>query len=109
MENITLLTFALMPERKCKIQITRVLIILSLVLTCLSTSMAQSYVSAPNEKSAQINLDKLTKKAGSGDTQSQLQLGFAYQVGRGVAQNLNEAIRWYRMAANSGNPTAQNN
>jgi len=37
------------------------------------------------------------------------QLAVAYQFGKGVDQDIYEAIRWYRMAANGGDPNAQNN
>ncbi|MBD1433910.1 sel1 repeat family protein [Sphingobacterium sp. DN00404] len=36
-------------------------------------------------------------------------LGFVYNNGYGVAKNLQEAMRWYRKAADLGNPRAQTN
>ena len=70
---------------------------------------AQSLAPASVEKSSQLDLKGLTKKADSGNTESQFQLGLAYQFGKGVNKDLVEAIKWYRVAANHGDPAAQNN
>jgi TPR repeat protein len=39
----------------------------------------------------------------------QANVGYAYQHGMGVQQNLTEAIRWYVLAADQNNPEAQYN
>ncbi|MBF0153980.1 MAG: tetratricopeptide repeat protein [Magnetococcales bacterium] len=46
--------------------------------------------------------------AGRGDLQAQADLGMLYLLGRGVAENLPEALKWVKMAAEKGNATAQN-
>lgn len=53
--------------------------------------------------------EDLLKAAKQGDSNAQVNLGFMYERGQVVAQNLSEAIRWYRKAADQGEPTAQNN
>ena len=40
---------------------------------------------------------------------AQTNLGFMYSSGRGVPQDLGEAVKWYRLAAEQGNATAQSN
>jgi TPR repeat protein len=48
--------------------------------------------------------------AESGDAQSQLQLGHAFRFGRlGVAKDGEEAVKWYRKAAEKGDAGAQSN
>src|ERR1700686_2557834 len=44
----------------------------------------------------------LSKKALAGDTRAQLQLGIAFEFGQGVDKNFDDAIYWYRMAADRG-------
>jgi TPR repeat protein len=47
--------------------------------------------------------------ASMGDASCQLQLGWQYEEGKGVARNLGEAVRWYRAAAEQHNPRAADN
>jgi uncharacterized protein len=42
-----------------------------------------------------------------GDAHAQTTLGFMYATGRGVPQNFELAVDWYRRAADQGDPTAQ--
>jgi TPR repeat protein len=42
-----------------------------------------------------------------GDAHAQAVLGFMYATGRGVPQNFERAVDWYRRAADQGDPTAQ--
>jgi uncharacterized protein len=51
----------------------------------------------------------LSKKALAGNTRAQLQLGIAFEFGQGVDKNFDDAIYWYRMAADRGDPVAQTN
>jgi hypothetical protein len=44
-----------------------------------------------------------------GDALSQLYVGSMHERGEGVSQNIEEAIRWYRMSAEQGNVDAQIN
>jgi len=55
------------------------------------------------------NCATLNKKALAGDTRSQLQLGIAFEFGQGVDKNLEQAMHWYRIAAERGDPIAQTN
>lgn len=50
----------------------------------------------------------LIVKAEAGDTDAQLRVGAAYDYGRGAPRDGNEAMKWYRMAADRGNAEAQN-
>src|SRR5512138_2804701 len=45
--------------------------------------------------------------AKQGDPQAQLYLGFMYAKGTGIPQNLDHALKWFRLAAKSGNPKAE--
>ena len=85
------------------------LIILLFTIKYSDFACAQSLSPSSNPQSSRINLKELTKKATSGSIESQFQLGFAYQFGKGVDQDIHAAVRWYRMAADKGDPSAQNN
>jgi TPR repeat protein len=47
--------------------------------------------------------------ADEGNAVAQLNLGFMYNLGRGVPEDLAAAVSWYRKAAEQGNASAQNN
>jgi len=47
--------------------------------------------------------------AETGNARAQNNLGVMYENGKGVPQNINEAVRWYRLAAEQGYAGAQNN
>ena len=49
----------------------------------------------------------LKDAANKGNTQAQLDLGMAYENGAWVAADLNEARKWYAMAAERGNQVAK--
>jgi hypothetical protein len=49
------------------------------------------------------------KKALDGDAISQFNLGYCYDIGRGVAQDYSKAVYWYTKSAEQGNKDAQNN
>ncbi|TCK18569.1 hypothetical protein DFR30_1848 [Thiogranum longum] len=53
-------------------------------------------------------VQKLIAKAESGDTEAQFKLGAAYDYGKGVRSDGNEAKKWYRKAAEAGHAEAQN-
>lgn len=42
-----------------------------------------------------------------GRAQAQLELGHAYRLGLGVEPSLEEAYKWYKLAAQSGLPAAK--
>ena len=48
------------------------------------------------------------KAAAQGEPNGQYNLGVAYENGAGVQQDYDEALRWYRLAADQGNACAQN-
>ena len=54
-------------------------------------------------------IQALSERALAGDAGAQLGLGFAYDTGRGVVRNLDEAAKWYRLAADQGLAQAQHN
>lgn len=54
------------------------------------------------------NIVTLTLKAKSGEAEAQNALGEAYYDGKGVTENLPEAVKWYTRAAEQGNADAQN-
>ena len=53
------------------------------------------------------HLADLSKKALEGDTNAQLRMGVAFEFGQGVDRDLDQAMRWYHMAADRGDPVAQ--
>ena len=52
---------------------------------------------------------QLKKSAEAGDAESQVKLGIAYRDGKGVPQNEETAVAWFRKAAEQGNPRGQDN
>ena len=50
---------------------------------------------------------RLLKQAKRGDTGSQVDLGFMYSMGKGVKQDYEKALKWYRKAADQGFAKAQ--
>jgi TPR repeat protein len=57
---------------------------------------------------ATASIEQLARKAEAGDVQAQFQLGLAYDGGRGVLRDFEEAQKWYRRAAEGGHAEAQN-
>ena len=53
------------------------------------------------------SMPELMRRARGGDPASQYWLGLAYDVGNDVPRDLEEAMRWYRRAADAGYPEAQ--
>jgi TPR repeat protein len=53
------------------------------------------------------DLNSLRSQAELGDPQAQLALGSAYEEGRGVTRDLEQALRWYQLAAEQGLAEAQ--
>jgi hypothetical protein len=85
----------------------RSLLALFLLPALLSACAAPtSYISigfAPG--AAAPELQTLAQRARAGDKQAQLDLGIAYEEGRGVAVDLDRAERFYRMAASASGGT----
>jgi uncharacterized protein len=57
--------------------------------------------------SRETSITKLREGAEAGNADAQLQLGLAYQEGKGVTQSYAEAARWFRKAAAAGYDPAQ--
>ncbi len=55
------------------------------------------------------DIPALLIQARDGEATAQERLGWLYQTGRGVEQDLSEAVRWYALAAEQGQFDAQNN
>jgi TPR repeat protein len=53
--------------------------------------------------------DDLRARAEKGDAEAQYKLGLRYAKGEGVAQDHDDAVRWYRRAAEQGDVKAQFN
>lgn len=62
--------------------------------------------SPPIDISAE-DLQALHTQAAQGDAEAQIRLGRMYRHGLGVPQDFQEAVKWYRKAADQGNAEAQ--
>ena len=49
----------------------------------------------------------MRQAAEEGDPQAQCYMGVCYQNGQGVAQDYQEAVKWFRRAADQDDPVAQ--
>ncbi len=58
---------------------------------------------------ADARFDDLRSRALAGDAKAQNDLGFLYERGRGVPQDYQEAVYWYRLAVNKNLAEAQYN
>ena len=54
-------------------------------------------------------VEELWAKAKAGDADSEFRLGVSYTIGRGVAKDEVEAVKWYRKAAEQNVAEAQTN
>lgn len=70
-------------------------------------TVAQTPSSAVIPEKTNGGITELSRKAAAGDTRAQLQLGIAFEFGQGVDKNIEEAMHWYRIAADRGDPEAQ--
>ena len=50
--------------------------------------------------------DKIRERAERGDAEAQYDLALAYYKGEGVAKDLEEAVKWFRKAADQGDALA---
>jgi TPR repeat protein len=55
----------------------------------------------------ETELQQLRSLATKGNTKAQVNLGILYEEGRGVPQDYNEAVKWYRLAAEADSADAQ--
>lgn len=61
-----------------------------------------------NEKDKKLFKENI-KKANNGNKESEFVIGYLYENGRGVPQNINEAVKWYRKSAKKKYTKALNN
>ena len=54
-----------------------------------------------------LTFNQLKKEAENGNAAAQVELGFCYQNGEGVAKDEKEAVNWFKSAAEKGNDKAQ--
>ena len=71
-------------------------------------AFAQNY-SKQQIDSLKILAELLKILAEKGDAEAQLNLGYCYDMGKGVAEDKAEAVKWYRKAADQGDTQAQYN
>jgi uncharacterized protein len=88
------------------------LIMAASIAFCSLTSFAEADSAADclnylKSENFQLAIAPCTAAAEQGDDAAQTNLGMMYNEGLGVAQNYNEAMRWYRAAAIQGNEIAQ--
>jgi len=60
-----------------------------------------------NSEDTSAEIVSLRRRAENGEADAQLGLGILYATGRGLPMNLEEAVNWYRKAAEQGKPEAQ--
>src|SRR5690606_19071002 len=72
----------------------------SLVLVCLIAVLSSPLAFSDD-------LSELQRKANGGDPEAQSALGGVYDHGLGVPENDQEAVKWYRKAAEQGYAVAQ--
>ena len=70
---------------------------------------ASSAPDTPADPEMSDEVKSLLEKARNGAAGSQLDLGWHYEMGKGVAKDTAEAAKWYRRAADQGNARAQCN
>ena len=102
-------------------QVSPVLRTVFLLVLSLLLASVHSYANEPAEDIFQKGVqlfqsgDKIaavklfTASASAGNTKAAAQVGWCYEFGAGVPQNLAEAAKWYRRSAEAGNARAQKN
>ncbi len=91
---------------------TWTLLIATILSLCSSVARAdglEDSVEAYNKGNYAQALELLRPLANQGIATAQNNLGWMYDVGKGVAQDYQEAVKWYRLAAEQGYAAAQNN
>jgi uncharacterized protein len=74
----------------------------------LASGVAQAQNNAfPTHSSQAQRFNKLLSEAEHGNTRAQILVGEAYRTGDGIPADVNESLRWFSRAANSGDPIAQ--
>src|SRR5579862_8981086 len=52
-------------------------------------------------------VDQLRQQAEDGNSDAEVKLAMMYEMGQGVPKDFNEALKWYKAAAEKGNAFAQ--
>ncbi len=77
------------------------------LLLCASLLIAPVSMANDDDRPSPQQVEGRVIKARQGDSQSQYQLGRAYELGSGAPLNAKEAVRWYTAAALQGDARAQ--
>jgi TPR repeat protein len=64
----------------------------------LVSSVAVVQLAAQQTKADQKPIEEVKAKAEAGDAESEVELGFRYEQGKGVAKDQVEAVKWFRKA-----------
>src|SRR5262249_23541374 len=95
--------------RQGNLNMRRILIILLLNLSVaqahqklVQTQQSATYLHDAAAKGDKAALQQLITRAERGEREAQAVLGFLYVEGDGVAQDLSQAVRWWRRAADQG-------
>ncbi len=64
---------------------------------------------AYDSKDYETAFDIFEEQARAGDAQAQCNLGYCYEIGRGIDRDCEEAVKWYKKSADGGNARAQYN
>ena len=81
---------------------------LAILLACAGVAWAdfQAGLEAWNKGDYRAAFDQFKPGAEQGDAKAQFYLGEAFNLGRGTVQDYVEALKWYRKAAEQGQPEA---
>jgi len=82
-------------------------VILFLCMICFVQEAVTQVQSLASKPLSPAEISQLQTKAQEGDSTAQLKLGRAYEDGNSIPQSDNQAMKWYRAAAEQGNATAQ--
>ena len=65
--------------------------------------------SVKNGESVEVNIEAWNAAANHGNAIAQLDLGVCYEHGKGVPQDMQQAVKYHKLSANQGNAQAQHN
>jgi hypothetical protein len=89
-----------MPKEKSMPRVSFIFPLVVIALLSASDGFAKDAISP--------EIQSLIIQASKGNTDAQFRVGSAYDTGSGAPRNGSEAMKWYLMAANSGNAEAKN-
>jgi TPR repeat protein len=80
---------------------------ISLIFFCVAIVMSTGCSKNNSRNVSQMTIVELQTAAEQGNDQAMVWLGLDYDLGRGgTTQNFNEAVKWFRKAANDQDPEA---